>query len=58
MLEFEGVLVASMVVFGDEGVEPLMAVTALDSGGFEVDPRREEFKRLPAVLLKRGRRAA
>lgn len=58
VLEFEGVLVANMVVFGDEGVEPLLAVTALESGGFEVDPRREELKRLPAVLLKRGHRVA
>ena len=51
VLEFEGVLVANMVVFGDDGVEPLLAVTALESGGFEVDPRREKLKRLPAVRL-------
>ena len=37
---------------GDECAEPLLGVTALESGGFEVDPRNEELKRLPAVLLK------
>ncbi len=51
VLEFEGVFVANMVVFGEEGVEPLLAVTALESGGFVVDPQREELKRLPAVRL-------
>ncbi len=50
-LEFEGVLVGNTVVFGEEGVEPLLAVTALESGGFRVDPRREELTRLPAVRL-------
>ena len=32
--------------------EPLLGVTALESGGFEVVPRNEELKRLPDVLLK------
>ena len=51
VLEFEGVLVANMVIFGEERVEPLLAVTALESGGFKVDPRREELKRLPTARL-------
>ena len=55
VLEFEGVFVANMVIFGEEGVEPLLAVTALESGGFEVDPRREELKRLPTARLSRRR---
>ena len=36
------------IVYGDVGAEPLLGVTALESGGFEVDPRNEELKRLPA----------
>ena len=32
--------------------EPLLGVTALESGGFEGDPRNEDLKRLPAILLK------
>ena len=51
-LEFEGEQVGGTVVFGTEGTEPLLGVTALESGGFEVDPRQERLKRLPAVLLK------
>ncbi len=45
-------MVGGTIVFGEEGAEPLLRVTALESGGFEVDPRNEELKRLPAVLLK------
>ena len=51
-IEFEGEVVGGTIVYGDEGAEPSLGVTALESGGFEVDPRNEELKRLPAVLLK------
>ena len=51
-LEFEGEVVGGTIVYGDAGAEPLLGVTALESGGFEVDPRNEQLKRLPAVLLK------
>ena len=51
-LEFEGEVVGGTIVYGDAGTEPLLGVTALESGGFEVDPRNEQLKRLPAVLLK------
>ncbi len=52
-IEFEGEVVGGTIVYGDDGAEPLLGVTALESGGFEVDPRNEELKRLPAVLLKK-----
>ncbi len=51
-LEFEGEVVGGTLVYGEEGAEPLLGVTALESGGFEVDPRNQELKRLPAILLK------
>ena len=51
-LEFRGEIVGGTIVYGDEGAEPLLGVTALESGGFEVDPRTEDLKRLPAILLK------
>ena len=51
-IEFEGEIVGGTIVYGEEGAEPLLGVTALESGGFEVDPRNEKLKRLPAVLLK------
>ena len=44
-------------MFGDGDAEPLLGVTALESGGFEVDPRTQQLKRLPAVLLKGLRKA-
>ena len=55
-IEFEGEVVGGTIVFGEEGSEPLLGVTALESGGFEVDPRNEKLKRLPAVLLKASER--
>lgn len=53
-IEFEGEIVGGTVVYGEPGAEPLLGVTALASGGFEIDPRSEELKRLPAVLLKQA----
>ena len=51
--EFEGEIVAGTVVYGDDDSGPaLLGVTALDSGGFEVGPRSQALKRLPAVLLR------
>ncbi|MDE0031175.1 MAG: clan AA aspartic protease [Deltaproteobacteria bacterium] len=52
-IEFEGEIVGGTVVYCEEDAQPLLGVTALESGGFEVDPRGEELKRLPAVLLKK-----
>ena len=51
-IEFEGEVVGGTIAYGDDGAEPLLGTAALESGGFEVDPRNEELKRLPAVLLK------
>ncbi len=44
---------AGRVIIGDEGVEPLLGVTALESTGIEVDPVNQRLKRLPALRLKR-----
>ena len=51
-IEFEGEIVGGTIVYGDEGAEPLLGVTALESGGFEVDLCNGGLTRLPAVLLK------
>ena len=51
-IEFEGEVVGGTIVYGDEGAEPLLGTTALDSGGFEVDLCNGQLERLPAVLLK------
>ena len=51
-IEFQEEIVGGTIIYGEEGAEPLLGVTALESGGFEVDPRNQELKRLPAILLK------
>ena len=56
-LEIMGELSGGVIVFGDEGAEPLLGVTALESAGIEVDPQNQRLKRLPAVKLRGLRRA-
>ena len=51
-VEFMGEIVGSTIVMGDEGAEPLLGVTALESVGIEVDPRNQELLRLPFVRLR------
>ncbi|MCE2403883.1 MAG: clan AA aspartic protease [Dehalococcoidia bacterium] len=51
-IEFMGEFVGATVVFGEEGAEPLLGVTALESMGIEVDPLNQTLKRLPAVRLR------
>ena len=52
-IEFEGVIVGGTIAYGPEGTEPLLGITALESGGFEIDPRNERLKQLPGVMMKR-----
>lgn len=51
-IEFMGELTAGRVIFGPEGTEPLLGVTALESVGIMVDPVNRTLKRLPAIPLK------
>ncbi len=51
-IEFMGEVVGATVIFGKDGAEPILGVTALESAGIEVDPRSQRLKRLPAVRLK------
>ena len=51
-IEVLGEITAGRVIFGPDGVEPLLGVTALESMGFTVDPGRQTLKRLPAISLK------
>ena len=51
-----GEAVGATVIFGEAGAEPLLGVTVLESAGFEVDPRTQRLKKLPAVRLKTTRR--
>src|ERR1039458_351917 len=51
-VEFMGEAVAVNIIFGDDHIEPILGVTALESVGIEVDPQNQRLKRLPAVRLK------
>ena len=51
-IEFLGEITAGRVIFGPDGVEPILGVTALESAGIVIDPRTGILKRLPAIPLK------
>ena len=52
IIEFMGEIVGATIIFGDDDVEPMLGVTALESAGIEVDPQNQRLKHLPAVRLK------
>ena len=51
-IEFMGEVTAGRVIFGPEGTEPILGVTALESVGITIDPATRTLKRLPAIPLK------
>ena len=51
-IEFMGEITAGRVIFGPDGAEPILGVTALESVGITIDPATRTLKRLPAVPLK------
>ena len=51
-IELMETFTAGVVIFGEDGVEPILGVTALESIGVEIDPRNQRLKRLPTVRLK------
>jgi clan AA aspartic protease len=50
--EFMNDRTVGRVIFGSEGVEPLLGVTVLESVGISVDPSTQSLKRLPSIYLK------
>jgi clan AA aspartic protease len=51
-IELMGEVTAGRILFGPDGVEPLLGVTALESMGITVDPASGTLRRLPAIPLK------
>ena len=51
-LEFMGEVIGTTIVFGEEGTEPLLGVTALESMGIEIDPRSQQLRKLPSIRLR------
>jgi clan AA aspartic protease len=50
-IEFMGAITGGRVIFGPEGVEPFLGVTALEAGGITIDPATQTLRKLPAVRL-------
>ena len=50
-VELLGETTGAAIIFGDDNAQPLLGVTVLESTGFEVDPRSETLKKLPAIFL-------
>jgi predicted aspartyl protease len=51
-IEVMGEVTAGRVIFGPDGVEPILGVTVLESIGLIIDPTSHSLRRLPAVPLK------
>lgn len=51
-IEFMGELTSGRIIFGPDGCEPLLGVTALESVGIVIEPSTQRLKRLPAIPLK------
>ena len=51
-ISFMGEVTAGRVIFGTDGAEPILGVTALESVGITIDPATRTPKRLPAISLK------
>jgi clan AA aspartic protease len=51
-VEFMNEITSGRILFGPEGVEPILGVTALESVGVVVDPANQHLRRLPAIPQK------
>ena len=50
-IEFMGEITGGRVIFGPEGSEPFLGVTALEAAGVTIDPSTQTLKKLPAVRI-------
>ncbi len=50
-IEFMGEITAGRVIFGPEGIEPFLGVTALEAAGVTIDPATQTLEKRPAVRL-------
>ena len=51
-IQFMGEITSGRVIFSEDGVAPLLGVTALESVGILVDAAHKTLSRLPAIPLK------
>lgn len=52
-LMFMNEFVATDIIFGPEGNEPILGVIALEAAGYIVDPKNQTIRKLRARYLKR-----
>lgn len=50
-IEFMGEITGGRIIFGPEGIEPFLGVTALEAAGVTIDPTTQTLRKLPAVRL-------
>ena len=50
-IEFMGEITGGRVIFGPEGIEPFLGVTALEAAGVTIDPNTQTLRKLPAVRI-------
>jgi clan AA aspartic protease len=51
-IAFMDEVTAGRIIFGPDGVEPILGVTALESVGITLDPASRTLRKLPAIPLK------
>lgn len=51
-ITFMDEVTAGRVIFGPDGSEPILGVTALESVGITIDPATRTLRKLPAIPLK------
>ena len=51
-IEFMGEIVWATIVMANEGADPLLGLTALESAGVSVEPLNETLRKLPSVGLR------
>lgn len=51
-ISFMGEIGAGLVIFGPEGIEPILGVCSLEAAGFIVDPASQAIRKLSVFPLK------
>lgn len=51
-IAFMDEVTAGRVIFGPDGSEPILGLTALDSAGLTIDPANRTLRKLPSIPLK------
>jgi clan AA aspartic protease len=53
-MRFMGEVIGTRIIFGPDGIEPLLGVVALEQAGFIVDPKNQKLRKLRVRPLKQA----